>query len=467
MLSRVSETPYRVVLFFVVAVHFLAGASHSRAADGDNQYKDLQQSQALIEHLLQEHGSYSQTLIEPYSQLAQMQLSAFRLEDAKASVNNAIRNSRISNGLYSSEQLPLQKLLIEINATESDWNAVEKNLINLVSLVSAHANFVPAKTIKELQWASNVRLLAVREDTEDRLALHIINGTILHESMVVLAQKAGLTKTALYPQLLHSLANQYFLETTAIIAGGSTSYRLRLPSQGSNLVETRREAIEKRYKAGLDKLLMIKALAENPVSLAFSELSITDWNAVFDRSADISTDYERIYAQFVNTDAPIHDIDQLFASNRILPTMSLQLDFQHQNSATSPINVATASSVQVAELNQNLPGYGNHVMGFGTENEIGRSWDAVRAKIMLEPSQRKTVHTGGYRVKSFVTSKQIDIIDDGEINGFDLRSTTSRMKALSFRPVLRRGKVDASFVVVDYLVRSDDLSTSSNFVVLQ
>lgn len=467
MLSRASETPYRIVLFFLVAIHFSLGAGHSLGANDENQYNDLQRLQALIEHLLHENGGYSHTLIEPYSQLAQMQLSAFRLEDAKASVNNAIRNSRISSGLYSSEQLPLQKLLIEIDARQSDWNAVEKNLINLLSLVSAQTNLDPTQVINELQWASNIRQLAMREDSEDRLALHIINGTILHESMVVLAQQARLTRTALYPQLLHALANQYYLETTAIIAGGSTSHRLRVTNQGSNLVDTRAEAIEKRYQAGLDKLMMIKALAENPLTLAFSELTITDWKALFNHSEDISADYERIYAQFVKANAPTKDIDQLFASNRVLPMMSLQLEFHHQNSATSPMPLTTASSVQVAELNQNLPGYGNHVVGLETENEIGRSWAAVRAKVMLDPSKRKTVRSGGYRVKSFITSKQIDVIDDTQINGLDLRSTTNRMKALSFRPVLRSGKVEASVVVVDYLFRSDDLGANGNLVVLQ
>jgi hypothetical protein len=41
------------------------------------------------------------------------------------------------------------------------------------------------------------------------------------------------------------------------------------------------------------------------------------------------------------------------------------------------------------------------------------------------------------------------------------------VKALSFRPIIRNGKVQASTIVVDYLFRSDELYSGKNLVVLR
>jgi hypothetical protein len=480
MSLRLSKIFFLSSIFALSAVVFLLNVNQVRAAGYVSLSEDINRWQTLVAKVQNDHGSYSHYLIEPYTQLARAQLSGSRLEDARASVDKAIHNSRINNGLHSAEQIPLQKLAIEIDSMESDWHGVEEKLIALVSLVTGKSQLKPKQVIEELQWVSHTRELAVQEDTEDRLAVYIINTTLLSEYMVVIAQRAGLTGADFYPKLLHSLANQYYLETKAIIAGGDTSLRLRVTNLDLNFVDSHQEAIEKRYLAGLDKLQMIQDLTDNPVGLAFSELHIADWKAVFNRSEDISADYESVYEQFIHTSANLEQINNLFAKNKVLPAANLQLDFSNHaeihlayatniRSAALPTDESSNASnlVQVAELNKHIPGIENPRAKRENENRLAGSWDAVRAEIRLNPHERKTIRGADYNVNSFISANDIDIIDNGHIQGRELRKTASRVKALSFRPIIRNGKVQASTIVVDYLFRSDELYSGKNLVVLR
>jgi|TARA_B110000208_G_scaffold81394_1_gene103822 hypothetical protein len=470
-----SNKIYQSIFSLLFTIPFLLTTAQARATDHATQAAEITQWQSLLSKVQGEYGSYSHYLIEPYTQLARAQLTAYRLADARRSVDKAIHNSKINSGLYAFEQIPLQKLSIEIDSLESDWVGVEEKIINLVNLVTRQLKLEPKQIIDELQWASNFRNLAALEDTEDRSALHIINSTILLEHMVMVAQRSGLTGDSFYPHLLHSLANQYYIETKAIIAGGSIGYRLRVTDPGLDFIDSRLDAIDKRYEAGLDKLHMIQHLASDPIALAFSKLNIADWKAIFDHSKNISVEYERIYEQFTLTSANQQQIDNLFATNKVLPTADLQQGFDEQLEAqqkTSSKNLEldvlceNKHRVQVTEMSKHLPNVGNTIAKRGKENMLPGNWNEISAEVTLDPHKRKTVSGDGYRVKSFVTGKEINIIDNGQIKGQELRKTVSRIKALNFRPILRNGKVEASTIFVNYSFRRDQLHSFDNLVVL-
>lgn len=391
-------------------------------------------------------------------------------------MDKAIQNSRINSGLYAAEQIHLQKLSIEIDSIKSNWIGVEEKIINLVVLVTKQLELEPKKVIEELQWASDIRSLAAQEDSEDRSAVHILNATILLEHMVVVAQRSGLASASFYPHLLHSLANQYYLETKAIIAGGSIGHRLRVTNLSLGFIDSQQEAIEKRYQAGLDKLHMIQDFTNDPVALAFSELNIVDWKAIFDRSKDISVEYESVYEQFTRTSANPKQIGNLFAKNRVLPAPDLQQSFDEQPEAQQSaapegfLMRAKSNAHQhlgKPELNKLPPGIGNPMAKWRNENKLTENWHAISAKITLDPYKRRAVSGDGYRVMSFVTGKDIDILDNGQIKGKELRKTADRIKALSLRPVIRDGKVQTSTILVDFLFKSDELYTGENLVVLR
>jgi hypothetical protein len=119
------------------------------------------------------------------------------------------------------------------------------------------------------------------------------------------------------------------------------------------------------------------------------------------------------------------------------------------------------------ELNKLPPGIGNPMAKWRNENKLTENWHAISAKITLDPYKRRAVSGDGYRVMSFVTGKDIDILDNGQIKGKELRKTADRIKALSFRPVIRDGKVQTSTILVDFLFKSDELYTGENLVVLR
>jgi hypothetical protein len=72
---------------------------------------------------------------------------------------------------------------------------------------------------------------------------------------------------------------------------------------------------------------MIQDFTNDPVALAFSELNIVDWKAIFDRSKDISVEYESVYEQFTRTSANPKQIENLFAKQQSFTRSRLAAEF--------------------------------------------------------------------------------------------------------------------------------------------
>lgn len=88
--------------------------------------QELRARQQALEDLQSEFGIYSPVLIEAYSDFAAFHAAQNDHASAATLYDSALQVARISNGLFSGEQLPVLEQLIESNRQLGDWGQVDK-----------------------------------------------------------------------------------------------------------------------------------------------------------------------------------------------------------------------------------------------------------------------------------------------------------------------------------------------------
>ena len=124
----------------------------------------IETSRAGIEEIQTNAGIYDQSLIEAYWSLAEFYNELEDYESASDILKDALQVARINMGLYSSEQIPLVRLLIENEVKEQDWRAAD-DFYELEYLIASRA-FSPRDTeyLEVLQLYGTWKLRVVREN---------------------------------------------------------------------------------------------------------------------------------------------------------------------------------------------------------------------------------------------------------------------------------------------------------------
>ena len=86
---------------------------------------ELTKRQEAIVDLQSRHGIYDQSLIEAYDDAARLYLELEDYESAAGALGEALQISRINSGLYSEQQLPLVKALIDARSRIGQWQEVD------------------------------------------------------------------------------------------------------------------------------------------------------------------------------------------------------------------------------------------------------------------------------------------------------------------------------------------------------
>ncbi len=201
-------------------------------------------------------GYYSGELLEPLQQLADAQLAVNRLNDAEATIDRAAQIARIEYGLYAKEQYPFLQQAIDIEMTRGDWDEVVDKIKHFTWLIGKQYEGDASSRLRHLVWIADVHHRGFFEDSREREAYHLIRRTTLREVAVQYAQVIRMADDFYYADLLLALANSYGMESAAIRDGGRTGYRLRLLIPGTDVLDEKEQALEKRYAVGLEKLEM-------------------------------------------------------------------------------------------------------------------------------------------------------------------------------------------------------------------
>lgn len=88
--------------------------------------QEIQQRELAIEELQSEFGVYSPVLVEAYDDFGRYYADIGDFTSAVSLYDSALQVARISNGLYSAEQLPILQDMIDANSQLRNWAEVDK-----------------------------------------------------------------------------------------------------------------------------------------------------------------------------------------------------------------------------------------------------------------------------------------------------------------------------------------------------
>ena len=126
--------------------------------------REINAHQTGIEEIQTKIGIYDQSLVEAYSSLAEIYNEIEDYENASAIFLDALQVARINTGLYSAEQIPLVRLLIENKIKTEEWRSAD-DFYELEYLISSRV-FAPVDTgyLNSVQSYGAWKLRVIREN---------------------------------------------------------------------------------------------------------------------------------------------------------------------------------------------------------------------------------------------------------------------------------------------------------------
>jgi len=322
----------KILPLIVVAAATVSLTGQSFAKDFSSLQQEISRISDAVTDIELEEGRHDFALIEPLHLLGKIQFQANLFADAEKSIDRAVQIARFSDGLYTPVQYPLLQVAIEIELVRENWKKVDEKLNHYTWLISQQYQGKVKPRIEQARWIADARLQAFRGDGAKMRAPHLMTATLLREANVQYAQVMWLTDDSLYGELLFELANAYRLEADAIKEGGSTGYQLRRVFPGLDIFEDRREAVDKRYRFGLEKLQMLQRLIETHTAYdhdayVMMDLYLAEWHGYFDKQEQQEAAINDAIARIVQTGQDETAVLTLQDQPSGLPWERLQLDF--------------------------------------------------------------------------------------------------------------------------------------------
>ena len=302
---------------------------------------DINDQELRLRSIEVNHGYLSPELIEPLDALVRLSLLANRLSDVHVYMDRALQIVRLTEGLHNPRQYPFLKSAIQVEMDQGNWKDAKEKLNYLKWLVDNKHEGTAIDRVSLLRWIVETHVRGFYEDEEESEAEHLINATVISEKAVIYSQVNGLAEELTYLDLLLKLSNSYLLEAEGIKGGGSTSYRLRrLGPPQLNLIEKRSEAVEKRYRVGLEKLNMIRELSSkffnNELEAkSMADLYIARWQDYFDRVEEHDFSISRGRDGLIEVGHEPSEVNRLVSDLSKLPTSNLLLTFREVTAFTA------------------------------------------------------------------------------------------------------------------------------------
>lgn len=185
---------------FLAALICLPLSSMSQPADpadtangelpASQQLEQIDQYEQRINQLQQRHGPYDPSLSEPMQALSEAYLATGDLEEAVATLEERMQVHRISQGLYSPEQIPVMESLLDVQAQRREWEEVNNLLASLGWLYDRAEGLDTEQRLNGLRQLSGWQLRLMTEATPEQQASHLLERRRLRQQALELAREA-------------------------------------------------------------------------------------------------------------------------------------------------------------------------------------------------------------------------------------------------------------------------------------
>lgn len=283
-----------------LAPHSILDSGNTETILSDNEEDDFLDAISELEQL---HGPYHGDLSQYLTGLGINYQARGKHDQAAEVFRRAMHVSRISEGLYSLNQVPILERLIESNVASGDWESASESHQYLYWLHRRNFGAEDPRMLPIITKLSNWHLNAYALDVGAGLFQHLINAHNLYTMAVsIIDQTYGQSDIRLVGALRGLTVSNYYLATYQTSSARQTDFNSGYGSAKANADEKARldQYILNSYSSGKRAINRIRHVyASNPEAADTAEvkaqIQLADWNLLFNRWHTAIDMYQQAY----------------------------------------------------------------------------------------------------------------------------------------------------------------------------
>lgn len=284
-----------------------------------------------IAELEQMHGPYHSGLSQHLTGLGVNYQTRGKHDEAAEVFRRAMHVSRINEGLYSLNQVPILERLIESNVASGDWESASESHHYLYWLHKRNFGADDPRMLPVITKLSNWHLNAYALDVGAGLFHHLINAHNLYTMAVNIIDRTYGQNDMRLVGALHGLTvSNYYLATYQTSSARRTDFESGFGSAKANADEKARldQYILNSYSSGKRAIKRIHHVyATNPEAPDAAEveaqIQLADWNLLFNRWHTAIDMYQQAYDALATNPEGARISQEYFGKPVALPDLPL------------------------------------------------------------------------------------------------------------------------------------------------
>jgi len=312
----------------LMAPHSILDNSNAEVVLSDDEEDDFLNAIADLEQL---HGPYHSGLSQHLTGLGVNYQARGMHDEAAETFRRAMHVNRISEGLYSLNQVPILERLIESNVASGDWEGASESHQYLYWLHRRNFGAEDPRMLPIITKLSNWHLNAYALDVGAGLFQHLINAHNLYSLAVnIIDQTYGQSDIRLVGVLRGLTVSNYYLATYQASSARKSDFNSGYGSAKANADEKARldQYILNSYSSGKRAINRIRHVyASNPDAANAAEvqaqIQLADWNLLFNRWHTAIDMYQQAYDTLAASPEGTASTQEFFGKPVALPDLPL------------------------------------------------------------------------------------------------------------------------------------------------
>jgi len=364
----------------------------SPAADKQAQKAALEEQNQAVQHYEQltkklesSGGVYQVQLSEVLSGLGTSYQALGQDADAVAAFQRSLHISRVNDGLYSLNQIPILEKMIESNSRLGDWKSLDNNYHNLYWLNKRHygENSPELLTLIDriARWHLKAYELAPKEDSFAHL---VIAEQLYNKAVKIIDAENGKDDIRQLKPLYGIVLTNHQI---AVVVSNTPDFDdvragFRDANRRSQLLQAeqaRQDLILQSYVKGKNAMnRIVDIYTNNPVIPVDAEARaltyLGDWYLLFNKRNSAASTYERAYQLLREEGVDQKKIDVLFGQPRTLPAFHLPVLHEKDIATENSPYVLASFDVSPSGRAQNI-----EILEFSPDADISHQRQARRS----------------------------------------------------------------------------------------
>lgn len=290
---------------------------------------------AAIAQLESDWGPYHSGLSEHLVSLGLNLKNNGHYQEAHEALDRAMHLSRINEGLYSLNQVPILEQLIETNVAAGNWQKASENHNYLFWLYRRNYEPNDPRMLPTLRKLSHWHLNAFSMGLGSGLFNHLVNAhSMFASSAAIIESNYGDSDLRLVDALQGLKVSNYYLATYQGANKEKPTFEASFGSQQAEREQQQRleQFILRSYGNGRAAIARIIDVYENnpespPYAVERSQVDLADWQLLFNRPQSAMALYQNVLFDLEaqeDTEEVIHELFAQPVQLPILETLSLE-----------------------------------------------------------------------------------------------------------------------------------------------